>query len=125
MWTYRWYFRYEASDLYKPFNPSSRAARYQARGAVEEQAEFPAPDLGDTSSQGTGEGSSEGRRGDDDEERTERPKKPIDEVRAINTPSGLMVLSHLWTIARTFICNRKKYVHNTLLNFSKYQVWMP
>ena len=49
--------------MYKPFNPSSRAARYQARGAVEEQAEFPAPDLGDTSSQGTGEGSSEGRRG--------------------------------------------------------------
>ena len=80
--------------MYKPFNPSSRAARYQARGAEEEQAEFPAPDLGDTSSQGTGEGSSEGRRGDDDEDRTERPKKPIDEVKALSTPSRLRARLH-------------------------------
>ena len=80
--------------MYKPFNPSSRAARYQARGVVEEQAEFPAPDPGDTSSQGTGEGSSEGRRGDDDEERTERPKKPIDEVRTRNTPSHVGARLH-------------------------------
>ena len=68
-------YRYEASDLYKPFNPSSRAARYQARGAAEESVEH-LPE--GEAAQDMGEGS-EGRR-DEEDERAERARRPISEV---------------------------------------------
>ncbi len=69
-------FRYDASDLYKPFNPSSRAARYQAR---EEAVDFPEASDDPETRGGGGK--------DDGDDHTERPRKPIDEVGNSRAPN--------------------------------------